>query len=113
MRSLRRAVVPQLLVVCLAACPRPSTGPVRADERVSEAPKQRYVPKEDRSADAQLSTAKAGEATLPKAKAAESYLAVRKAFPETTAAQEALYRAGVLYFESGDYPNARKSFTDL
>ncbi|HVE81298.1 MAG TPA: ABC transporter substrate-binding protein [Myxococcales bacterium] len=48
-----------------------------------------------------------------KEKAAEVYLGVRKAYPETTASQEALYRAGALSFESGDFVNARKSFNEL
>jgi ABC-type branched-subunit amino acid transport system substrate-binding protein len=45
--------------------------------------------------------------------AAETFLSVRKAFPESTAGQEALYRAGVLFFDSQDYVNARRTFNEL
>ncbi len=38
---------------------------------------------------------------------------MRKAYPESTAGQEALYRAGVLYFELGDFVNARKTLNEL
>lgn len=43
----------------------------------------------------------------------EALLSVRKAFPETTAGQDALYRAGVLAFEEGDYALARKTLGEL
>src|SRR5262249_15207832 len=43
----------------------------------------------------------------------ETYLSFRKAYPATTAGEEALYRAGVLSFELGDYVNARKQFNEL
>lgn len=43
----------------------------------------------------------------------EALFAVRKAFPESTAGQDALYRAGVLAFEEGDFVTARKALTEL
>jgi ABC-type branched-subunit amino acid transport system substrate-binding protein len=43
----------------------------------------------------------------------ESLLSVRKTYPESTAGQEALYRAGVLAFEEGDFVTARASLTEL
>jgi branched-chain amino acid transport system substrate-binding protein len=49
----------------------------------------------------------------PKKKQVETYLNFRKAYPATTAGEEALYRAGVLSFELGDYVNARKEFNEL
>ena len=48
-----------------------------------------------------------------KEEAIEAYLAVRKTYPETIAGQDALYRAGVLYFEEGDYANARSVLNEL
>src|SRR5712692_187563 len=79
----------------------------------SQNQRPRYDPKRDAAADEALK--KAGELaqTSSKPKAVEAYLSVAKAYAETTAAQEALYRAGVLFFESGDYANARKTFNQL
>jgi ABC-type branched-subunit amino acid transport system substrate-binding protein len=54
----------------------------------------------------------ASEAATEKERA-EGYLAVRQTFPESAASQEALYRAGVAFFEAGDFQNARKSFNEL
>ncbi|WNG33215.1 ABC transporter substrate-binding protein [Archangium minus] len=69
--------------------------------------------RQDEQADRALSQAIAQAETAPRKQAAESFLAVRKAYPETTAGQEALYRAGVLFYDSQDYANARKSFNEL
>lgn len=77
------------------------------------AERPRYVAKEDAKADEALEAAKRAEATSRPERAIEAYLAVTKAFPETTAAQEALYRAGVLAFEAGDYVTARRSMNQL
>lgn len=43
----------------------------------------------------------------------EALFAVRKAFPDSTAGQDALFRAGVLAFEEGDFVTARKAFNEL
>lgn len=69
--------------------------------------------RKDEQADRALAQAIAQAETAPRKQAAESFLAVRKAYPETTAGQEALYRAGVLFYDSQDYVNARKSFNEL
>ena len=73
----------------------------------------KYEPKKDPAADEALRRASQIAEGSSKQKAAEAYLSVAKAYAETTAAQEALYRAGVLAFESGDYANARKAFNQL
>jgi ABC-type branched-subunit amino acid transport system substrate-binding protein len=45
--------------------------------------------------------------------AIEALLVVRKTYPETSAGQDALYQAGLLAFEEGDYALARKSLGEL
>ncbi|WP_200883720.1 penicillin-binding protein activator [Archangium violaceum] len=69
--------------------------------------------RKDAQADQALAQAIQQAETAPRKQAAESFLAVRKAYPQTTAGQEALYRAGVLFYDSQDYVNARKSFNEL
>ncbi|OJT25083.1 penicillin-binding protein activator [Archangium sp. Cb G35] len=69
--------------------------------------------RQDAQADQALAQAIQQAETAPRKQAAESFLAVRKAYPQTTAGQEALYRAGVLFYDSQDYVNARKSFNEL
>ncbi len=76
--------------------------------------KPRVEAKKDAAADAALAQAIETAARAPdKKQAAEALLTVRKTYPATTASQEALYRAGVLYFEAEDYANARKIFNEL
>ncbi|HME90408.1 MAG TPA: tetratricopeptide repeat protein, partial [Myxococcaceae bacterium] len=91
----------------LSACAKSTEAVHARDER------PRYEPKKDPAADEALRRASQIAETSSKQKAAEAYLSVAKAYAETTAAQEALYRAGVLSFESGDYANARKAFNQL
>ena len=79
------------------APPRKPSGEIRKDPNADQAL-------------AQVETTARGQ---PKPKQVETYLSFRKAYPATTAGQEALYRAGVLYFELGDYVNARKHFNEL
>ncbi|HZJ53473.1 MAG TPA: penicillin-binding protein activator [Myxococcaceae bacterium] len=67
----------------------------------------------DPNADQALAQVEAKAQGQPKAKQVEVYLSFRKAYPATTAGEEALYRAGVLSFELGDYVNARKQFNEL
>jgi ABC-type branched-subunit amino acid transport system substrate-binding protein/nucleotide-binding universal stress UspA family protein len=69
--------------------------------------------RKDARADEALAQAIQQAETLPRKQAAETFLAVRKAYPETTAGQEALYRAGVVFYDSQDYVNARKTFNEL
>ena len=74
----------------------------RASHRRPFPTKPRVEAKQDAAADAALAQAieTAARAT-DKKQAAEALLAVRKTYPGTTAGQEALYRAGVLFFEVG------------
>ncbi len=75
--------------------------------------RQRYQPRKDAAADEALQKAAEVAQTSSKPKAIEAYLNVSRAYAETTAAQEALYRAGVIAYESHDYANARKAFNQL
>ena len=45
--------------------------------------------------------------------AVQALISVRKAYPDTTAGQDALYRAGVIAFEEGDYVAARNYLNEL
>jgi branched-chain amino acid transport system substrate-binding protein len=78
------------------------------------APKKPSVEvRRDSNADQAFLAAEASAQGQPKRKQVEIYLSFRKAYPATTASEEALYRAGVLSFELGDYLNARKQFNEL
>jgi outer membrane PBP1 activator LpoA protein len=120
--STSRRALGLTLALLLTACPK-TTSPVRGGTGgTAEGPagtepyptKPRVEAKKDSGADAALAQAieTAARAT-DKKQAAEVLIGVRKAYPGTTASQEALYRAGVLYFESEDYTNARKTFNEL
>jgi ABC-type branched-subunit amino acid transport system substrate-binding protein/TolA-binding protein len=100
-----------LCLLALAACP-PRTGPGPSGGTGTNE-KPRVEVKQDNKADDALKAAAATEKSGPKKKAIEAYLAVRKAYPETTAGQDALYHAGVLSFEEGDYVTARKALNEL
>src|SRR6516162_2907760 len=69
--------------------------------------------RKDPNADQALAQVDSTARGQPKAKQVEIYLNFRKAYPATTAGEEALYRAGVLSFELGDYVNARTQFNEL
>ncbi|MET0404446.1 MAG: penicillin-binding protein activator, partial [Cystobacter sp.] len=109
------------LAMLLTACKTPSatgrgSSPDSAPDASQEKPfptKPAFKARQDAAADAALAQAAQQAQASPGKKGAELFLAVRKAYPETTAGQEALYRAGVLYFESQDYANARKTFNEL
>lgn len=91
--------------LALCACPRP-TGTTGTD-----AP--RVEVKQDPAADQALAAAiHTADTRGPKA-GIEALLLVRKTYPESTAGQDALYRAGVLAFEEGDYVQARKALNEL
>jgi branched-chain amino acid transport system substrate-binding protein len=115
----RRALL-LALALLLTACPKTTT-PVRGSGGGGELPggdpfpkKPRIEAKKDAAADAALAQAIETAARATDAKqSAEAYLAVRKTYPGTTAGQEALYRAGVLFYEAADYANARKAFNEL
>ncbi|WNZ63032.1 hypothetical protein QEG98_04330 [Myxococcus sp. MxC21-1] len=117
--TLRRSLVIALALL-LTACPRSTRTPSGGDTG-GDLPSGDPFPtrpsveaKKDPTADAALAQAsQTASATPDKKKAAEAYLSVRKAYPATTAGQDALYQAGVLFFESRDFVNARKSFNEL
>ncbi|NMO16254.1 ABC transporter substrate-binding protein [Pyxidicoccus fallax] len=109
------------LALSLTACPNRSTRPPAGGDTGEDVPTGDPFPKrpsveakKDAAADAALAqTVQTARAEPDKKKAAEAFLAVRKAYPATTAGQDALYQAGVLFFESKDFVNARKSFNEL
>lgn len=116
--TLRRALL-CALVVLLTACPKSVTHDYGRDGAASPEgepfpTKPSVEAKQNAAADAALAQARlAARTTSDKRRAAETFLSVRKTYPGTTAAQEALYQAGILFFESEDYVNARKSFNEL
>ncbi|MCA2978020.1 MAG: ABC transporter substrate-binding protein, partial [Myxococcaceae bacterium] len=89
----------------LAACPKPA-GPTAGAGRGAEV---RVEP----AADEALSRAVTTVDTRGPKEGLEALFAVRKAYPDTTAGQEALYRAGALAFEAGDFVTARKALIEL
>ncbi len=95
-----------LFVLALAACPRPSGG---TGQNNGARVQVKAVPAADEALRAAIQTAD----TKPKKEGIEALLKVRRAYPESTAGQEALYRAGILAFEEGDYVTARKSLNEL
>jgi ABC-type branched-subunit amino acid transport system substrate-binding protein len=125
--SPRRALL-LALTLLMTACQTPSATGGGSSRDTSSASKQGRddVPqgdpfpkkpaveaRQDAQADQALAQAIQQSETAPRKQAAEAFLSVRKAYPQTTAGQEALYRAGVLFYDSQDYVNARKSFNEL
>jgi len=102
-----RRLLTTTLLLALAGCPRPggTTGG-------SNLPGPRDV-KASRVADEALQKAILVADTRTRREAIEALFAVRKTYPDSTAGQEALYRAGVLAFEEGDFVTARKALTEL
>ncbi len=96
-----------LSVLFLCACPRPE-GTGRGNGSG-----QKVDVKKDPTADDALAKAVSIADSKSRREGIEALLLVRKTFPETTAGQDALYRAGVLAFEEGDYVLARKSLGEL
>lgn len=115
--SARRALL-CALTLSMTACKTPASVE-NGSENPPEVPEQQGTPRpsgkvrQDAKADQALAQAIQQAQTAPRKQAAESFLAVRKTYPETTAGQDALYRAGVLFYDSQDYVNARKSFNEL
>ena len=118
--SPRRALL-FALMLSMTACKTPSkTGDGYENSPDSQGqggdgfPKRPTVKvRKDDKADQALAQAIQQAESAPRKQAAEAFLSVRKTYPETTAGQEALYRAGVLFYDSQDYVNARKSFNEL
>src|SRR5438128_1400190 len=106
---MQRAGMRRTLALCLLAL---TACPPKAQPKPGEGEKPRVEAKKDDAADRALEAAKAA-AAQGKKKGIEAYLAVRKSYPETTAGQEALYQAGVLAFEEGDWVQARKALNEL
>ncbi|MBL8953183.1 MAG: ABC transporter substrate-binding protein [Myxococcaceae bacterium] len=100
----------RLVAVCLfglTACPP------KAPPGPGEGERPRVEVKKDSRADDALKTAGDTATGQGKKKGIEAYLAVRKAYPDTTAGQDALYQAGVLAFEEGDWVTSRKALNEL
>ncbi len=94
------------LILCTACPPKQVTADGSNGRPVVEA-------KADPKADVALADAKHKADTGTRKQAIDAFFSVRKAFPETVAGQEALYRAGVLAFEEGDWVTARKALGEL
>lgn len=105
-----RLLAPFALLALLCGCPH---NPGAVGGTRGESGKPQFEPKKSAEADDALAKAKQTAETAPKPTAIEAYMTVRKAYPESTAGQEALYDAAVLYFEQGDYVNARKKLNEL
>ena len=102
---MRRIAV--LCLFTLTACPpKVPPGPGAGE-------KPRVEVKKDEKADEALKAAADTAASGGRKKGIEAYLAVRKSYPETTAGQDALYQAGVLAFEEGDWVTSRKALNEL
>jgi branched-chain amino acid transport system substrate-binding protein len=91
------------LVFC--ACPRASTGQAADQVRVEVKPSA--------VADQAYQQALVVADTRGRAEGVAAMLAVRKQYPETTAGEDALYRAGILAYEEGDYATARRALSEL
>lgn len=102
-----RRLVAVLFLLVLAGCPRPGGTTVGSNK-----PGPREV-KSQPAADEALQKAIVVADTRTRKEGIEALFAVRKTYPDSTAGQEALYRAGVLAFEEGDFVMARKAFTEL
>ena len=99
----------ELVVLCsiaLCACPRASTGQGTEETRPVDV-------KPSAEADTALTEADAVVSSKSRKDGIEALLSVRKRFPDTTAGQTALYKAGMLSYEEGDYAGARKSLSEL
>lgn len=105
MSTAMRPLLVVAAVLALCACPRPTGTTGNTTPRVEV----KQDPAADQALAAAISTA---DTKGPKA-GIEALLLVRKTYPESTAGQDALYRAGVLAFEEGDYVQARKSLNEL
>jgi branched-chain amino acid transport system substrate-binding protein len=101
-----RCLVAVVLLLVAAGCPKSgatlggSHGPGRDAKPVP-------------AADLALKKATAISDKRTRKDAIEALFAVRKTYPDSTAGQEALYRAGVLAFEEGDFVTARRALTEL
>lgn len=105
MSTAMRPLLVVVVALALCACPRPTGTTGNNTPRVEV--------KQDPAADQALAAAINTADTKGRKAGIEALLLVRKTYPESTAGQDALYRAGVLAFEGGDYVQARKSLNEL
>jgi ABC-type branched-subunit amino acid transport system substrate-binding protein len=103
-KRMRKCLV--LAAIALCACPRRSPGQ-GADDQV------RVEVKPSREADQALTEASQVVDTRSRREGIDALLSVRQRFPESTAGQDALYKAGLLAYEEGDYALSRKSLSEL
>ena len=96
-----------LCALALCACPRSPAGTGLGKEQA------RVQVKAVPAADEALKTAIQVVETKSRKDGIEALFKVRKTYPESTAGQDALYRAGVLAFEEGDFVTARKALNEL
>jgi branched-chain amino acid transport system substrate-binding protein len=108
MRPLVRFLLLGACALALGCPPRPS-GATLPDG----SGRPRVEARKDPAADEALRRAQSEAQGEPKDQAAATFLEVRKNHPETTASQEALYQAGVLYFEASDYARSRQALNEL
>ncbi len=110
-----RALLLALTALALSACP-PAHRQVKdgwGGEGREEPTKPAFEPRQIAEADQALADAAAKAEQGKPADAIEAYLAVRKAYPESTAGQDALFRVGMLHYESKDWAKARASLNEL
>ena len=95
-----------IAAIALCACPKRSPGQGADDQpRVEVKPSAEA----DRAYNEAQQTAGKGN----RKEGIEALLSVRQRFPETTAGEDALYEAGILSYEEGDYAGARKALSEL
>jgi branched-chain amino acid transport system substrate-binding protein len=104
----------------LTGCPKnpeavnpPTEGVPTQPEHPPRPTQPRAQIRQDPAADEALAQAERQAANVPPARAPDVYLQVYKTYPETTSGEEALYRAGSLYFDAGQYEKARAAFDNL
>lgn len=98
---------PLLWVVVLAACPKPVSG-TRPDEGAA-----RIELKADAKAEEALKQALQVARSKSRREGIEALMVVRRTYPESISGEDALYRAGVLAYEAGDYLGSRKLLNEL
>jgi branched-chain amino acid transport system substrate-binding protein len=113
MLRLRLLLALPVIVLLLSACGTSGSAALPPLPGAPPNPRPSSEIRRDPTADQALAALEAQIQSQPKPKRVETYLNFRKAYPATTAGEDALYRAGVVSFELGDYVNARKQFNEL
>lgn len=104
-RGMRSPLALLLSLAVLSGCPKNTGTGTGTGPKVDV--------KKDPAADEALAKAVTVADSKNRREGIEALLLVRKSYPESTAGQDALYRAGILAFEEGDYALARKSLGEL